>query len=192
MVFRPAQSPHATPLDPNEIDGLIPTYLSTQSQLNALEQANILKAKTWSDEREHREPLREEFVRQLHRRMFEDVWKWAGTYRLREKNIGIDPVKIAVAVRDHLSDTEYWIKNSTYPLDEIGMRFHHRLVQIHPFPNGNGRHARMMTDILIKSLNIVPFTWGAGLTTDARKAYIDALKAADKNRFDLLLAFVRA
>jgi Fic-DOC domain mobile mystery protein B len=180
-----------TPLDPNEIDGLIPSYISTQGQLNAAEQANILEAQNWLFNRKHRNLLSDAFIRALHRRMFQDVWRWAGVYRKTEKNIGIDAHQISTGVRNLCDDASIWISEKTFSWDEIGARFHHRLVSIHPFPNGNGRLSRLITDALLLNLGQQVFTWGANLS-DSREQYIEALRAADKNRFEKLIRFVRS
>lgn len=189
----------ATPLDRDEIDGLIPSHISTQGELNEAEQANIIKARQWGF-RKNRDILSDTFVRELHKRMFGEVWRWAGKYRLTAKNIGVPAHQVASGIGNLLADCEYWIQNSAYPFDELGARFHHRLVAIHPFPNGNGRHARLMTDVLMKSLGKPIFTWGAmtsgsevGANEDVvRNAYLSALREADEHRFEKLLIFVRS
>lgn len=128
--------------------------------------------------------------------MFGKVWAWAGEYRRTNKNIGVDWVQISVQFRELLYDVRYWIDNKTYLLDEIATRFHHRLVQIHLFPNGNGRHARVITDVLLeKVLKRRPFSWGSGNLIkegDVRATYIQALRSADGSDYQELLDFVRA
>lgn len=128
--------------------------------------------------------------------MFGNVWKWAGKYRRTGKNIGVDWIRIPVELRVLLDDVRFWIDNKTYPAEEIGCRFHHRLVYIHLFPNGNGRHARVMTDILLeKTFGLKPFTWGSNDLINenmTRKSYIKALKAADGNNYKPLIAFVKS
>jgi Fic-DOC domain mobile mystery protein B len=131
------------------------------------------------------------FIKNLHKRMFKEVWKWAGSYRKTEKNLGVDPKQITVQVRDLCADANHWIQNQTFSWDEIGIRFHHRLVVIHPFPNGNGRHSRLITDVLMNVHKQALFTWG-GNAKDARARYLGALKAADHNQFAELLKFVRS
>jgi len=140
--------------------------------------------------------LTDAFIRTLHKRLFGDVWKWAGTYRLTEKNIGIDPIHIAVQLRILLDDMRYRAEHNVYPPLEAAARYHHRLVQIHPFPNGNGRHARIAADAFLeKQFNHPPIEWADGFDLQAdnerRKAYISALRAADGGDYDLLFAFVR-
>jgi Fic-DOC domain mobile mystery protein B len=130
--------------------------------------------------------------------MFKDVWKWAGKYRKSLKNIGVSAVQIPVEVKKLCEDTQFWIQNHTYSWDEIGVRFHHRLVSIHPFPNGNGRHARLATDILMRANGQEPFTWGGesevdliGSAGETRGGYLAALKAADNGDVGPLLSFAR-
>jgi Fic-DOC domain mobile mystery protein B len=190
-----AHAPGATPLDPDETRGLIPRHIRMQAELNQWEQANVLEGSAWAMRSRERDILNERFVRELHKRMFGDTWRWAGTFRTTEKNIGVDPAQLAVRLRDLLEDVRYWTEHRSYPADEIAMRFHHRLVVIHPFPNGNGRHARLITDVLLKRNGAAAFTWGgANLETagDARDRYLTALRAADGGDYTLLQAFVRS
>lgn len=185
----------ATPLTEDEIEGLIPSYIADRSELNEAEQANILEAQLWAMGRTHPNILTEGFIRNLHRRMFQNVWQWAGKPRKTARNIGVDAWKIPEELQMLLADTQCWIENSTYPPDEIAARFHHRLVWIHPFPNGNGRMARLMTDILLRHLGRPRFTWGQENLveiSEARQAYISALRAADERNIQPLLEFVRS
>jgi Fic-DOC domain mobile mystery protein B len=188
----------ATPLSAEELDGLIPTYITTREQLNEAEQANILKAETWAFSRQRpiANVLQERFVLELHRRMFGEVWRWAGRYRRSDKNIGIAWSELPIAVPSLLNDAHGWIEYDSYPdHDEFAIRFSHRLVAIHPFGNGNGRHSRMMADLLVVGRGSERFTWGsARLTEDSetRGAYIAALKAADNHDLSLLIAFARS
>ena len=127
--------------------------------------------------------------------MYGHVWRWAGQYRSSGKNIGVDAYRIPTDLRQLLHDCRYWIEHGTYDADEIAARFHHRLVQIHPYPNGNGRHARLATDLLLRSMGYEPFSWGGGDLLDQgeiRARYITALQAADKHDIAPLLAFVRS
>ena len=184
----------ATTLTDEEQEGLIPTWIALRSELNAAEQENILSAEQWAFSRNHKDILSERFIRNLHKRMFGDVWRWAGQFRKTARNIGVNAWQIASELRTLLENTRYWIDHQTYPPDEIAARFHHRLVWIHPFPNGNGRLARMMTDILLKSMGQPRFTWGQGSLIEAseiRKAYVSALRAADGGDIRPLLVFVR-
>jgi Fic-DOC domain mobile mystery protein B len=192
-------APGATPLDPDEMSGLIPKYISTQSELNLLEQENILKAQSWLQKKKSKEILDEAFIRDLHKQMFKNVWKWAGKFRSSGKNIGTAWEKIPQEIKVLCDDTKYWVENKTYGWDELAVRFHHRLVFIHAFANGNGRHARLMTDLLLEKNGQEPFSWGSkqmdvDLTkaSDVRNQYIAALREADERRYEKLLAFARS
>ena len=185
----------ATPLDPDELEGLRFDHITTRGELDELEQANIQSGLLWLGRRRRSDILTDDFLRELHRRLFGDVWSWAGTYRLREKNIGIDPRMIGVSIRHLLGDAAYWVEHATYQPLEAAARFHHRLVQIHPFANGNGRHARISADTyLAECFGHDPIDWenGADLANnnERRDAYIAALRAADGHDYDPLLAFV--
>ena len=180
----------ATPLDLDEIAGLRLKGIATQGQLNAAEQANIIEAERWAFARS-RDALDVATLQAVHRRMFGRVWSWAGEFRRRDKNIGIDWREIAVAMRQLVDDAIYWVNHRTYPADELAARFHHRLVAIHPFSNGNGRHARLAADILAIKLQQPRFTWGSG-APEARDRYLAALRAADAHDLAPLLAFVRS
>jgi Fic-DOC domain mobile mystery protein B len=182
----------ATLLDPDEAQGLIPTHISTASQLNEWEQANILSAEGWLFDRRRSDILTEGFVRRLHREMFGKTWEWAGTYRHTEKNIGVPPHSIIMSVQNAIDDAHYWIKEGTYPIYEAAIRLHHRMVLVHPFPNGNGRHTRMLADALLYSRREKKLTWGrSDLFHDGktRGVYLRSLKEADKGNFSPLIAF---
>jgi Fic-DOC domain mobile mystery protein B len=185
----------ATPLTPEEREDLIPTHITLRRELNELEQANIAKASQWAFERK-RDVLDEGFLKGLHKRMFGDVWKWAGEYRKTEKNFGVNPpFRIQPEVRQIIEDAKYWIANKSYPTDEIAVRLHHRLVAVHPFPNGNGRWSRLAADMLIVQLGGKRFSWGgANLQAEGevRRNYIDALHAADNHDLGPLIAFARS
>jgi Fic-DOC domain mobile mystery protein B len=186
-----------TPLSPDEEADLIPN-IATKQELNEWERANILVAYDWAlDPRTLRrqDPLTEPYVRALHHRMFDQTWKWAGVYRVTEKNIGIAHYQIRESLAALLGDARYWLENKTFDPDEIAIRFHHRLVFIHPFANGNGRHARLMADVLAKTQGQSLFGWGGADIVEhggIRKDYIDALRAADKNDIAPLLRFARS
>lgn len=189
----------ATPLDPNELDGLLPDYLTTQLELNRLERDNILEAVNWAQGRKHSDILNVTFVFDLHKRMLGRVWKWAGQPRKSDKNIGVPKEQINEELAVLLGNTTYWVENNTYTWDEIATRFHHRLVAIHAFVNGNGRHARLMTDVLLIHVDQEPFSWGrktlqGDLEAEGavRKAYIAALQEADRHEYAKLLRFVRS
>ena len=186
----------ATPLDPNEIEGLLLTHITTRSELDRWEHDNMNEALAWLEQRKPKDILNESFMKLLHKRMFGNVWKWAGKLRITEKNLGIPFYQISIEVKKLCDDVEYWIENKTFPDDEIAARFHHRLVFIHLFPNGNGRHARLIADILLENvLAKPPFTWGSGnlaATGLDRKKYIESLIAADREDYRLLMDFVRS
>ena len=186
----------ATPLDPNEIEGLIPNHMTTRSELDRWEQENINEALAWLERRRPKDILSEQFMCQCHKKMFCHVWRWAGQLRQTEKNLGIPFYQISIELYKLCDDTRYWIEHQTFGADEIAARFHHRLVSIHPFANGNGRHARLMADLLLETtLGQPPFTWGqANLATKGkdRAQYIESLIAADRGEFQPLLEFVRS
>jgi Fic-DOC domain mobile mystery protein B len=184
----------ATPLDPEEMQGLKFKHVTTRGELDHLEQANIESGLRWLQRTKKFDLLTEGFVRTLHKRLFGDVWQWAGTFRQTEKNIGIDPLQISVQLHSLLGNTRFWIDNKTYGPLETAVRFHHRLVYIHPFPNGNGRHARIAADALLTRVcSLEPIDWSGGydlqLMNARREQYISALKAADAGHYELLLAF---
>jgi len=183
-----------TPLDPDELEGLKHPHVTTRGQLDQLEQANFQAGMIWLGRQKRPDILAEEFVRQLHRQMFGEVWTWAGTYRLTGKNIGIDPRQIPTQLRNLLDDVRYWIDHETYPPMEIALRFHHRLVYIHPFANGNGRFARIIADALLRRvLGEAPVDWTGGHDLQQmgarRELYIAALRAADDGDYSLLFEF---
>jgi Fic-DOC domain mobile mystery protein B len=186
-----------TPLDFEESNGLKLSYISTRSELNAAEAVNIESGLRWAGEsRTLDEVLSVDFLCELHKRMFGDVWNWAGDFRKTNKNLGVPWWDVPVAVIELIRDTTAWTTGEEFAwtIDEIGIRFHHRLVSIHPFPNGNGRHSRASADLLVESLGANRFTWGRTDFTDVgetRTNYIEALRAADRGDFDPLLNFVR-
>ncbi|MCB1675102.1 MAG: mobile mystery protein B [Halioglobus sp.] len=187
----------ATPLDPDELDGMKFKHVSIRGELDQLEQAGITEGLKWLDKQKNPDVLSEAFVLELHKRLFGSVWKWAGTFRRTEKNIGVDPIQVAIQLRQLLDDAKYWVEHDTYSPKELAARFHHKLVFIHPFPNGNGRHARIMADaVLTKLLNEPAIDWAGGYRLEAmnerRDQYIAALRAADGHDMSALLEFVGA
>ena len=188
------QDDGGTGLTEKEREGLIPSYITLRSELNEAEQANILEAEEWAFARK-RDLLEEKSLNTLHKRMYGNVWGWAGNYRSSGKNIGIDAYRIPTELRQLLDDCRYWIENGTFEPDEIAARFHHRLVSIHCYPNGNGRHARLAADLLLKSIGQERFSWGGMNLVDigeTRKRYIAALQDADGHDIGPLLEFVRS
>lgn len=186
----------ATPIDADEAVGLIPTHICTQADLNAWEELNIIEGANWIFRQKILQKLDEGLVRELHRRMFNQTWSWAGTFRKSGKSIGVDWTQIAVALKNLLDNTRYQIENKTMPIDEIVVRFHHQLVLIHAFPNGNGRHARLIADALIINLGGEKFSWGSNSSNTTpsltRQRYLLALRAADNHDVVPLLEFARA
>ncbi len=185
----------ATPLSPEDKRGLIPSFISTRAELNREEQRNILEAVVWVNERT-REILSIEAIQNLHKRMFSKVWEWAGEFsQVHDRTIGVQPYMIGPDLRQLTDDVKYWIEHQSYSADEISVRFHHRLVQIHPFPNGNGRCSRLAADILIQNLGGEKFSWGRGdlrSANDVRRAYITALRQADQHDFASLIQFAQS
>lgn len=186
-----------TPLDEEEKEGLKIKSITTQGELDEFEQLNIEKAVEWTI-RTNLKPdkiLTEKFITDLHKRMYGEVWKWAGKFRKSEKNIGITWPQIGIELKNLLDDTKYWIENKTYPPDEIAIRFKHRIVSIHCFPNGNGRHSRMMADIIMESIfNDKVFSWHQSNMVKAnktRKEYINTLKKADDGNIKPLIEFAK-
>lgn len=184
-----------TELTPEERESLIPSYITFRRELNEAEQANIVEAQSWAFSRK-RDVLDDALLTSLHKRMYGNVWRWAGEHRTSSKNIGdVDAYRIPTELRELLDNCRYWIDNKTYEPDEIAARFHHRLVFIHCYPNGNGRHARLATDLLLTQMGKVPFSWGGATLVDAvevRTRYIEALQAADRHDIGPLLGFVRS
>jgi Fic-DOC domain mobile mystery protein B len=186
----------ATPLDPDEAEGLLLPHITSRTELDRWEQDNIAEAESWAFRRKPRDLLSVDFVCRLHKRMFGNVWRWAGKFRRSGKNIGVEWWSIGTEVKKLLDDVKVWIESNVYPPDEIAARFHHRLVSIHLFANGNGRHARLMADLLLVHILGRPrFTWGRENLVqegDCRQRYITALQAADRREYGPLLAFVRS
>jgi Fic-DOC domain mobile mystery protein B len=187
-----------TPLDEDEKEGLLIKSIATRGELDEFEQQNIEDAIQWSLTRKFKSEqiLSETFILALHKRMYKNVWRWAGEYRKTNKNIGVDKLEIPVALRSLIDDASYWLENNVYEPDEFALRFKHRLVSIHCFPNGNGRHSRMIADIIIEKIYQLPvFSWGSKSLADendSRKNYLIAIRKADKGDLELLLKFARA
>jgi len=186
-----------TPIDEDELEALKLTHITTVDELNIWELKNIQEAESWAQKQANQDVLDDYYLRKLHKQMFCNVWTWAGKYRTTNKNIGVDKTMVPTEVKKLLDDVKIWIECNTFEAHEIATRFHHGLVSIHPFPNGNGRHARLMTDILIsKTPEIRPLTWGCNqdLTVkgDTRSNYIAALRAADQGDITPLIKFTRS
>ena len=184
---------NSTPLTPEEREGLKPKWITLRRELNEFETRNILDTEIWLATHKQHDVLNDTFLMKLHKRMFGQVWKWAGEYRNTERNIGVAPYQIPVKLKALFDDVKFWIENHTFPDLEIAVRLHHRLVLIHPFPNGNGRISRLMADLLMQQLGEPRLYWGDGNLTDItelRKKYIDALHAADAGDYSGLIKFV--
>ena len=189
-----------TPIDEDEKDGLLISTITTRGELDELEQRNIEEAVRWTIERRKRftaaEIITEIFVCELHKRMLSGVWQWAGSFRNSNKNIGVDKYQVALELRMLVDDCRYWIENDIYPPDEIALRFKHRIVSIHCFANGNGRHSRLIADIIVEKIfKGEVFTWGGNNSLSAgefRSKYLAALRAADKGNYELLIEFARS
>ena len=184
---------NSTPLTEEEKQQLKVKWITTRTELNELEAKGIADAEIWLLKTNKKDILNETFIKTLHRKMFGEIWKWAGTFRTTERNIGAAPYEIQPKLKILLDDTKFWIENNTYSKKEIAIRFHHRLVQIHPFPNGNGRTSRIMADLIMRSFGHNGLDWGNGNLTEISKLrvrYISALQEADKGNYALLIDFV--
>jgi Fic-DOC domain mobile mystery protein B len=184
----------ATPIDADETAALIPGHITTQRELHEWESQNIQKATIWGLSRKRKDILTIDFIRELHRRMFDETWDWAGTFRRSDKNIGIAWELVPVETYKLLEDARYWLSESTFNLEETAVRLHHRMVKVHPFVNGNGRHARLLADILLFNHDRPRIDWGAtslDSTGSARSRYLDALKAADRDDYGPLLFYIQ-
>lgn len=185
--------PDATPLDPDEAAALLPAHIQTREELNEWEGGNILAAEEWAFARIRGDVLSIGFLKRLHSRMFDETWEWAGQFRRSEKNVGIPWEQVPEALRNLFDNVAYWLEHHTFSLQEIAARLHHRLTEIHPFPNGNGRVARLLTDLFLVSRGRPRFGWGQGdlsLEGDVRTRYIAALRAADEGDMEPLLQFL--
>lgn len=188
------QPDDATPLRPEEAAALrVPVV--DRRQLNEIEAANVASGRAWAL-RSRKDCLTADYLCELHKRMFGDVWRWAGNYRTFDVNIGNTPfVQVPVEVRQVLDDARYWMDNGTYAPAELAVRLHHRLVLVHPFVNGNGRCTRLLADVVVKRLKAAPLSWGSvslAETGEARAAYVAALRDADNHDLDPLVRFAQA
>ena len=187
-----------TPLSEDEQEGLKISSITTREELDEFEQLNIEKAIQWTFGKKLKaeQLFSEKFIKDLHKRMYGDVWNWAGTYRTSEKNIGIKSYLIGVELKQLLDDAIYWTQNKTYNSQEIAIRFKHRLVSIHCFANGNGRHSRLMADLIMEKLyNEKFFSWGSTnlvKATEVRAEYIKAVRKADQQDLLPLIAFAKS
>lgn len=185
---------NSTPLTAEEKDGLKLKWITLRSELNEAEARNIAQAQIWLMSNKNKDVCSDTFLRELHKKMFGDVWKWAGTYRTSERNIGVVPYQIPIKLMQLFDDVKFWIEKKTYSNREIAVRLHHKLVQIHPFPNGNGRISRLMADLVLEKLEGTKFYWGnTNLVnvSEVRSAYIAALRKADAGDYSALMEFTQ-
>jgi Fic-DOC domain mobile mystery protein B len=186
-----------TPIDEEEKEALKILTISNRKELDEFEQNNIEKAIEWSLVRkyQYQDILSIDFIKLLHKKMFGDVWKWAGSFRKSNNNIGVDKSDIQAELKALNDDCTYWIENNVYEPDEIAVRYKHRMVSIHPFPNGNGRDSRLCADIIISHVFGKPvFTWGGTNLVDhneARRKYLEAIYEADRGNIEPLIFFAK-
>lgn len=198
MALTDPHAPGATPLSPEDLEGLkVP--VTTHGELNELEAANIVKGQEWAlRSRSTRVPqiLTDGYVQRLHREMYGEVWEWAGQYRLADTNIGVTHATIRTELRAVCDDARYWIEHGTYFPEELAIRLHHRLIKVHLFRNGNGRHGRMLADLLLlRHFKAARLSWGGGDLGRAgprRETYIAGMRAADAHDYRVLLGFCRS
>ena len=186
---------NSTPLTAEEKDGLKLKWITLRSELNEAEARNIAQAQVWLMSNKNKEFCSDTFLRELHKKMFGDVWKWAGNYRTSERNIGVAPYQIPIKLMQLFDDVKFWIENKTYSNREIAVRLHHKLVQIHPFPNGYGRVSRLMADLVLEKLEGSKLYWGnTNLVnvSEIRSSYIAALRKADAGDYTDLLEFTKS
>ena len=186
---------NSTPLTAEEKDGLKLKWITLRSELNEAEARNIAQAQVWLISNKNKDIFSDTFLRELHKKMFGDVWKWAGTYRNSERNIGVAPFQIPIKLMQLFDDVKFWIENKTYSNREIAVRLHHKLVQIHPFPNGNGRVSRLMADLVLEKLEESKLYWGnTNLVnvSEIRRSYIAALRKADAGDYTDLIEFTKS
>jgi Fic-DOC domain mobile mystery protein B len=192
--------PGATPLDPDDLQGLIPTWVATRGDLDQAEFQSITRARPWAEQKARRAGpegvLQSDFLFDLHRRMFDGVWRWAGEARRRQTNLGVAPGQIRVAVRQAMDDAQAWHVHDAFPIDGRAIRLHHGLVAVHPFPNGNGRATRLFADLYLVACGQAPFTWASGAILSApdttRALYLAALRMADAGDMEPLERFARS
>jgi len=185
----------STPLDHDQLIGIKFGHLTTMGELDELEDLNIQKGLEWLNRQKGDDYLSTDFLCRLHEKLFGDVWKWAGKFRTSEVNISkYRPYDIRPQLLNFFEDVKLWIQTGKMSWDDISAEMHHRLVTIHPFPNGNGRTTRIFTEYVQKRNQQSPTSWMASLAHDPklrRETYIKALRKADKGEFDLLVEFMR-
>lgn len=181
----------ATPINPEEFDGLIPKHITTRDELNAAEFENIGEAQIKYYLAKRKFQFSVSSLYRIHQDMFKNVWRWAGKKRTTNKNIGIDKTQIDAQMKVVIDDLSYWIEDKMNEI-EISARLHHRLVYIHPFNNGNGRWARFIVNLFlidkVESFLDIP-EQELLHSNDLRQKYISALKDADVQNFVPLIEF---
>ena len=186
-----------TPLEEEEKEGLLVSTITTHGELNEFEQQNIEKAIEWTLGRKFNKEkiISENFVRELHGKMFGDVWNWAGKFRRTNKNLGCDLKRVSAELKKLNDDCRYWLGNKIYPEEEIAIRYKHRAVSIRCFSNGNGQHSRLMGDIIVNHIfGKKVFTWGGAnlnKTGELRNNYLNAIRKADKGDLLPLIEFAK-
>ena len=199
MALTGAHAPGATPLTEADLTGLLIPSVTTHGELNAVEAANIIRAQEWAlHARGVRLPnmLSDDFLQRLHRHLFGDVWRWAGDYRLANTNLGVPHQQIREHLRNVYADALVWFERKVYSPEEFAVRLHHRVVTVHPFRNGNGRHARMLANlVLVRHFKRDPLPWSNSplrAASAVRQVYLAALRAADDGDLAPLLAFANS
>jgi Fic-DOC domain mobile mystery protein B len=186
-----------TAIDEEEKNGLLIKSITTRAELDEFEQQNIEKAIEWTMTKRFKAEkiISEEFVRELHFKMFKDVWKWAGEFRRTNKNLGCEWIQVNTQLKQLNDDCRYWLENKTYSEEEIAIRYKHRIVSIHCFSNGNGRHSRLMGDVIVNHIfGQKVFSWGGknlNKKSEGRAAYLKSVKQADNGNIKSLIEFAR-
>ncbi|RLA29618.1 MAG: mobile mystery protein B [Gammaproteobacteria bacterium] len=171
----------------------------SDEDINQAELVGIVEATDWA-KKTRLSPNEVKFWQRLHAQMFGQVWSWAGEWRQHEPNIGVPPQDIQPDMKNLQDDLAFWLSEKCdMAALELIARFHHRLVYIHPFSNGNGRWGRLITDVLAaRVLGMTPLTWARGghglrdIESDERKKYIATIKAADKGEFGPLMEYLKS
>ena len=180
-----------TPLD--DISGLLVKGITTRGELDIAEANNILEAYlkyTINPAQVAELDFDTQFLQKLHREMFGKVWSWAGEFRTTQTSIGVEAVQIRQALYQLIDDLKFW--QTSWHYEETAVRLHYSLVKIHPFLNGNGRWARLATDIWLLSIGKDVLAWGGNITDEgkSRSEYILALQEADSRGYERLHQFM--
>jgi Fic-DOC domain mobile mystery protein B len=185
----------STPLDHDQIKGIRFAHLTTMGELDELEDENIQRGLEWLNHQKTKDYLSIEFLCKLHEKLFGEVWKWAGKFRTVEVNISkYRHHDVRPQLHNFFEDIKLWISGGKMSWDEISAEMHHRLVTIHPFPNGNGRTTRIFTEYVQKRNQQQVTSWGSTRKIDQKKRrddYIKALRLADIGDFRALIDFMK-